>query len=261
MKVRASTSIRGGNINFNFIQDTSTRNTVKDIYYQIKIHEKTGKAYVSDFLNPVVQGYILDILNKSKISYKMDGGGNDSERKILVLGHDPQPGFRILCLESKDINFSHRDVLGSILALGLERDKLGDIVFLDRTVEVAVKANEAYILLSSLNKVKNSAVSTSIKDSSKFEESNVVDEEFKGSVASLRLDCIIGEMAKTSRTKAQDLIGQGKIKLNHIEERKPGAQVGQGDLISISGIGRFVVRDLSGKSRKNRTFINYIKKG
>lgn len=261
MKVRASTNTRGGIINFNFIQDTSTRNLVKDTYYQIKIHEKTGKTYVSNFLNPAVQGYLIDILKKENISYRLDGGREDSERRVLVLGDDTEAGFKILCLESKDMDFGHRDVLGSLLGSGLERDKLGDIVFLDKLVEVAVKPKEAYSLLASFNKVRNSPVKTYIKDSCRFEKSNSVDQEFKGSIASLRLDCIVAEMAKTSRTKAQDLIGQGKIKLNHIEERKPGTQVDQGDLISISGIGRFEIMDLSGKSRKNRTFINYIKKG
>lgn len=208
-----------------------------------------------------MQRYLKDILLSFTDNYKFIGGHEYSERKVLVLRQIYNSPFQILYIEDIGPDIRHGDVLGSLISIGINRDKIGDIVFNGSRVEFAVIKDSINNVISSLRQIKNQPVSCHIKESYQLQDSDTVDHKYRASVASLRLDCIIAEMAKTSRSKGQDLIKQGKVKLNHIEEKKNDIPISEGDIISISGHGRFVVEEFVGKSRKNRTFINYIKKG
>lgn len=242
--------------------DTETRNKVKDLYYQIKIFEKSQRPYISDFLNPAVQKYIKSILKNMGISeYKLNGGNSNCERKVLFLGQNYTNGFSVIRIDGIDTSISHRDILGSIINLGVDRDKIGDIVFNNDVVEFAILEEFKDIILYSMTRVKNISVSPQSKDNNILQNSSVIDKAYKGTVASMRLDCLISELNKMARSKAQTLIKQGKIKVNHIEERKVDLIIDEDDVISVSGTGRFVVKSIGNLTRKNRISIEYVKKG
>lgn len=209
-----------------------------------------------------MQKYVKAILNNMNITdYSFTGGNTNAERKVLVLGDSTDTGFCIIRLQGIDSTISHRDILGTLISLGIDREKIGDIVFNNEIIEFALLNEAIDIVLFSLDRIKNVSVKVELKDTNILQNSSIIDKSYKGTVASMRLDCIIAELIKTARTKAQTLIKQGKVKVNHVEERKINLLIDEDDVISVSGIGRFVIKSKGNLTKKNRTIIEYIKKG
>lgn len=209
-----------------------------------------------------MQKYVKAILNNMNITdYSFTGGNTNAERKVLVLGDSTDIGFGIIRLQGIDSTISHRDILGTLISLGIDREKIGDIVFNNEIIEFALLNEAIDIVLFSLDRIKNVSVKAEVKDTNILQNSSIIDKSYKGTVASMRLDCIIAELIKTARTKAQTLIKQGKVKVNHVEERKINLLIDEDDVISVSGIGRFVIKSKGNLTKKNRTIIEYIKKG
>lgn len=209
-----------------------------------------------------MQKYVKAILNNMNITdYSFTGGNTNAERKVLVLGDSTDTGFCIIRLQGIDSTISHRDILGTLISLGIDREKIGDIVFNNEIIEFALLNEAIDIVLFSLDRIKNVSVKAEVKDTNILQNSSIIDKSYKGTVASMRLDCIIAELIKTARTKAQTLIKQGKVKVNHVEERKINLLIDEDDVISVSGTGRFVIKSKGNLTKKNRTIIEYIKKG
>lgn len=248
-------------VNLDFISDSQTRNLVKDLVYKIRIFEKSSRPFSSKFLNPAVQKYTKAYLNGFNWPYLFDGANDGCERKVLLLGNLDSRPYSIIYIDNVDESISHRDILGVLISLGIDRDDIGDIVFNQSRVEFALINDSVNDVLYGLNQIKRTPIKAELKDSLDLQSSSREDLVFRGSVASMRLDCIIAEFAKTSRSKSQDLIKLGRVKVNHVEEKRINLSLEKDDIISISGIGRFQISGCEDLSRKNRIFVDYIKKG
>ena len=148
---------------------------------------------------------------------------------------------------------THRDYLGSLLGLGIERDVLGDIVLLDDFSAVVFCGGKIsdYIVLE-LKKVGNDSVKTS-----KFElpEGFCTTRKFQpisDTVASARFDCVVSALCGLSREKAQSIIRVGDAELDYFAEDRPDRTVSEGSVISVRGYGKFAVVSLSEQTKKGR---------
>ena len=83
--------------------------------------------------------------------------------------------------------------------------------------------------------------------------------EISAIVASIRLDNIVSTLAKTSRSKAQEILKQERVFLNHQVETKASKEVKVGDIITIRGKGRFEFKEIAGNTRKGRFVIKIDK--
>ncbi len=153
-------------------------------------------------------------------------------------------GFRVL---------SHRDYLGSILALGIERETLGDICILDEHSAIVFCTREVESFLSfELNSIGNDKVKVE-KIKVDFEmESTQKFQRFTDTVASERLDCVVGSLCNLAREKGQNLIKGGLVEHNYETAVKIDTRVVAGDIISARGYGKFVIRDISQTTKKGR---------
>lgn len=148
---------------------------------------------------------------------------------------------------------THRDFLGSLLALGVERSKVGDIVvtdnahaliFCDRTI--------ATFLIQELHRVGNDAVKVTM---SKIGDDFRVERRFlpiHDTVASPRLDNIVSALIGTSREKAQGAIREGAVEVNYEVADRNDKMPGEGAVISIRGHGKYVIRSVSEQTKKGR---------
>lgn len=211
-------------------------------------------------MNPLEQKYIRDILEKEELSYYFDGGNEQAERKVLVVGEIYEDPFKVIQLDNLNASVKHPDILGTLMSLSLERKDIGDIVFGPNQAEFTLIPSKVKNVLYHLDKVKNIPVKAKVKDEAILLEPIVRDKLFTTSIASMRLDCMVASMSNTSRSKAQDIIKSGRVKLNFIQEKDQQAKLSEGDYISIGGLGRFKILEEKGKSRKNRIFVDYIKK-
>ena len=80
-------------------------------------------------------------------------------------------------------------------------------------------------------------------------------ENVKIIVPSFRLDNFVSDLAKTSRSKANEIISQERVFINGQSETKPSKQVKLNDIITIRGKGRFVVKEISGSTRSGRSVV------
>ena len=150
-------------------------------------------------------------------------------------------------------SLSHRDYLGSVLALGIEREKLGDICILDDKSAIVFCSSEVVdFLLFELSTIGNDKVKVEKITVDKNMESMQRYQGFTDTVASERLDCVVASLFNLSREKAQNLIKGGFVEFNHEPALKSDARVDKGDIISARGYGKFIIRDISQATKKGR---------
>ncbi len=150
-------------------------------------------------------------------------------------------------------NLSHRDFLGAIMALGLERSVLGDIAVLDshRAVAFFTPAIAAFVT-DNLFRAGNDAVRTAI---TKLPEGFTVPhafEKIEASVASPRLDGVVRALTNLSRADAAELVKSGAAELNYFPEENPDAPVSDGDVLSLRGFGKYIIDSANTVTRRGR---------
>lgn len=200
--------------------------------------------------------------NAGDLLFSLHGGFPDARRKILALYPDYCEDYvnedvPVRCLTftyREEDKLTHRDFLGSFMALRLKRETIGDIVVSNGRAQVLVSEIAAKTITSSVSKIGR--VGVHIADELPFDME--VTQEYKdipASVASLRLDCIVAAAANTSREKAALLVRSDKVDVNHFTISSVSETLQQGDVISVRGCGRFVLSDIGGLTRKDRIHI------
>lgn len=233
-----------------------------------RISYERGIVTYSDFLNLDEQDFLKSIPYKDWYSlYELNGGYDLAERQMIAftpdaLCYEYYYPMDILKIVPKSIKFSekltHRDYLGSVLGLGIERYKIGDILpMTDYTLVFAHQCISEYIL-SHLTKVKNTFVEiTIVEDNSITFKPEYID--IKGTVASIRLDSVLALVLKESRSKLIHLIEGGKVYVNGRLITTNAYKLQENDLISVRGHGKFQYDKLITTTKKDRMYIN-IKK-
>lgn len=227
-----------------------------------------GEIAVSDFLNPEEQYHAKQYLAQCQISnYCLFGGYADAERKRLFCLPDwcfaenqaePPDGWEmeiaVLHIQGSGYHtLTHRDYLGSLLALGVARQAVGDLVPQDEQSCVCFCAESiAPFLLEQWERVGSDKVHVSRKQLSSDFTAHRNYRELRDTIASARLDCAVASVTQLSREKAKALITSGKVRLNFTEVFAPDAQIAPGDQLSVTGTGRFVIRDCEEYTKKNR---------
>lgn len=218
----------------------------------------------TDFLSPAEQRAAQDLLHAAAIheGYAFRGGYERAERKMLFFLPDWQEEadvsdamvfLRAAWHESE--HPTHRDLLGSLMALGVERETLGDILVSEGSADLIVSAGVAQYLLDNWTGAGRTALRlTAIgADALRVPEQKV--KEIRDTVATLRLDAVTAAGFSVSRGKAAELIAAGRVQKNYREVTKGDASVAQGDVISARGLGKFEVAEVGGLSKKGRTGI------
>lgn len=148
---------------------------------------------------------------------------------------------------------THRDWLGSILALGIRREVIGDIaVFSDHEATVFASSKIAEFIADSLTHVKDDKVTASIDTSGTILESPRTFRHLETIVPSLRLDCIVKSLTNLSRSDAADLVKSGKVDVNYFTETDADAEIEPDDILSIHGFGKFIVDRVEGHTKSGR---------
>lgn len=176
------------------------------------------------------------------------------EPEDLFAGEDsPLTALRLCFHESARL--SHRDFLGAVLGLGLTREKLGDMLVSGDHCDLLLLKETAPVVLSQLEQVGRYPVKGREIALSELEVRPPEVRTIRDTVAALRLDAVAASGFSLSRGKAADLIAAGRVAVNHREVLKPDRAVARGDVISCRGLGKFVIAEITGLSRKGRTMI------
>ena len=229
---------------------------------------RRGIVTYSDFLN-LNELNILHTTPKNEFDTKYEtfGGYNDSERQMAgflpdALYYTHFYPIQILKIEPLQKKFTesltHRDYLGAILNLGIERSKLGDILVIEDFAYLFVQESLADYICNGLTRIRHTSVNVTKEDSQSFTYVPKY-KEITGTVASVRLDSLLSLAFGSSRSKLVNLIEGGKVFANGKLMTTNSYQVKEGDIISVRGIGRFRYNGIQSQSRKGRYFISLYK--
>ena len=234
-----------------------------------------GVVFYTDFLN-LNELNILHTTPKDllPVSYMTFGGYEFSERQIAAFVPDAFSMYReknelyeefpisIIKIAPVREKFSddltHRDYLGALINLGIDRAVLGDIVVDQKEAYVFVKENMADYIVDELGRVKHTTVITEKVDNADFSYEPEI-EIIKGNVASVRLDSLIALVYKTSRSKIVPLIENAKVFVNGKLITSNGYKLREEDIISVRGLGRFRYKEVNAETRKGRLFVTVHK--
>ena len=160
----------------------------------------------------------------------------------------------------KNVSFEHREILSGIMKLGIKREKFGDIVVYGTGADIIVLDEVKKILLDGLTELtrfrKSEIEVIDIKD---IYEKETEFEDLKIIISSNRLDNFVSELARCSRTKANEIIEEGRVLVNNINELKFSKKINVGDVITIRGKGKFIYDGEENKTRSDRIVVNIRK--
>ena len=214
------------------------------------------------FLSPAEQRSAQELLHAAAIhgGCTFCGGYGRAERKMLLFLPDWQEEVgeseyltALRCTYRKEETLTHRDFLGALMAQGVTRDTLGDILVSDGSADLIVSRDIAPYLLQNVTSAGRVTLSVGEIGLSELNVPELKVKEIRDTVSTLRLDAVAASGFSMSRGKAQELIASGRVQLNHRETLKSDAPVAQGDVISARGLGKFEVAEVGGLSKKGRT--------
>ncbi|NDI33652.1 RNA-binding protein [Chengkuizengella sediminis] len=236
------------------------RNFVDKVFDWITRTEERHITKLTDFLDPR-QAYILESMINSNLNVQhlLFGGYENAERKRALIAPDymmiqkDEIPIQVLSIRSEDVKFSkliHGDFLGAILGLGIKRDKIGDLHILQDQCQCIVAEEIIDYVNLHLRQVHRVHVSTDIVPLEQLKPMTVEMDESHFTVSSLRLDSIISDAVKMSRSKILPHVKTGKCKVNWKVEEDPSKVLNEGDVISLKGFGRFKIISIEGKTKK-----------
>lgn len=224
--------------------------------------ERYITIFSNSFYPPNVWKYFKERFETKDFSIEVFGIFEDAERRMICFNNIYNTSFpiRVIKIENKSKfnNLTHRDYLGTVLSLGIKRNKIGDLLVKDKICFMPVYDEIEEYISNSLSVVGGAPCTLSV-----VEEDDVVlrveFEEFVILVQSLRIDSIISKIVNISRGKAQSLIKDGKVLIDYNITRDKSSEVICGQRITIRGAGKFIIDESIGNSKSGKIRINMKK--
>lgn len=228
----------------------------------LQLSEKAYRSYYSTFTE-FLSLYEISLLKSQKypVLPKFFAGYNNGERCVAGFGCDDNSEFPIECIKIEPANqkfadsLSHRDILGAIMNLGINRNTTGDIAIVNNTAYLFCLNSISDYIIDNLNKVRHTTVNCMISNDipdiigSTPDSSEIV-------VSSLRADTIIAGIYRLSRKDVSTLFTQEKVFINQRSITKESVTLNDGNLISVRGYGRFIFNEALRKTKKDRIVIS-----
>jgi len=220
----------------------------------------------TEFLD-MAEGSVADKwLTQDSLAHKMWGGYGDAERRMAIIfpDHMTRPLPEVLPITFLQITPKknpyvgqpkHRDYLGALMNLGIERRVLGDILMTEEGCVLICISHIADYLLTHFTRVGNCDVLVSEIN---HIEGLVGKRQFKrlrNTVSSMRIDSIVKMAAKLSRSDSLSLIKSGKVFVNGFEVTKGSQDISEGDVISVRGHGKYKVTLIGNRTKKDRLVV------
>ena len=246
----------------------------EEILLRKRLIELSNQAYsrdivtFSDFLN-LNELNILHTTPKDMFParYETYGGYESSERQMVSFLPDAlyyEYGYPIQVVEITPVNkkfaeeLTHRDYLGSLMNLGIERSKMGDILIQDEKAILFVREEISSYIAENLVRIRHTNVLTSILQTAEITYEPHF-QEIKGNVASIRLDSVLSVAFPMSRSKMTAFIENGRVFVNGKLITSNGYHIKDNDIISVRGLGRIKFTGVISETRKGRYMVSVNK--
>lgn len=232
------------------------------VYELMKLSYLKGiPVFTRKFYTPNIWLYFEKNCNSKNFKVESKGYFDESDRRIISFNniYESEYPYNLVKVENKSkfSKLTHRDYLGAIMSLGLEREKFGDLHVKDDYAVVPVYEDITDYILTSLTSVGKSPVCCEIVYDTELCQTSFENDVIN--IPSLRLDSIVSKLAKVSRGKALELIDNNKVLIDYCKVSNKSQELKEGQRITIAGVGKFVVGNVLGNTKSGRFRIN-IKK-
>lgn len=241
----------------------------------LELFKKRVDGYIQKAYNNGVT--LLSFLDDAKISVLEDaikyygmspqyyGGfiGSDRVRAIISLNDASLDEFKIVVYKikynKKYYEITHRSILGSIMALGIKRECIGDILITeDRNAYFACTREISEYIYNELHQIGNATVELEIEEA---EIENVIRYEEKlHFLSSMRLDVILASSYQMSRSEAFEYIKNGLVSVNHVVTQNPSKIITLNQELSVRHKGRVKIKEIGGISKSGRIAVVLAKR-
>lgn len=249
-------------------RDGAERTLLARVLDKLELAQARGVPAHTPFLSPGEQAAVSSLLNAwGRPRHLFWGGYPGGERQVCAFLPDWQeeddllsdPEGPLAALEARfpaGAGLTHRDILGSLMGLGITREKLGDILLPEPgRCQVVALRDSLPILLSQWEGAGRWRVSPRELPLSQLTPRPAQVKTIRDTVATPRLDAVVAAGFSLSRSKAAGYISAGRVALNHRDCLKADRQVEEGDVLTCRGLGKCVVREVPGQSKKGRTML------
>lgn len=244
----------------------------EDAFFIKKLSELSSTAQMrnipcfSGFLNLYEQNLVIRyVLPDCFVNYKFEGGFPKAERKQICffdsdIFSESSLAYPIVILKISPVSIkfsevlTHRDYLGALLNLGIDRSRIGDIVIQEKDAYIFVQKEISKFVLQEFIKVKHTRVQCSVVEDTSF----TIEPAFKTihtTVASNRLDAVLAVAMKGSRTQLSQLMKAKKVFVNNKLIENNSFHLNNDDVVSVRGFGKFIYLQKDTMSKKGRYHI------
>ncbi|ARK22649.1 RNA-binding protein [Sporosarcina sp. P26b] len=227
----------------------------------VKEVEDTYAPKLTEFLDPRQRFITESIVRNSDLTLTADGGFLDAERQRVLIYPDyympTKDDFQISIYQvnypQKFVTMKHSQLLGSLMSIGIERSRFGDIQLTEEAVQFAVAQEVSeyiHVNFTQVGKVK-----VSVEPVLNAEDFIDIKEEWTEDlyiISSLRLDTVVAALTNSSRAKASSLIKGEKVKVNWAMIDQQAFEIEEYDVLSIRGYGRFRIMSIEGRTKKDK---------
>lgn len=229
----------------------------------VNICQRTNKPKFLGFLSCEEAVLVQKYLEKRDLSFGFGGGYENPQRVLLGcfpewMDYEEYPITAVTFKFRKSDSLGHRDVLGSLMALGIKRESVGDILIDEGRAIVFVIKDIAEFVITQTEKIGRVGVTAELGYTGQLPKQSAL-AEFTDTIASARLDCVVSSVASLSRGAAAEKITAGLVCVNSVVCEKITHNVNNGDIITVRGKGKFILSSIDGKTRKNRVILQYKK--
>lgn len=240
--------------------------TQEEEYLQKRMVDLANQSYranlftFTDFLSQGELDLFYQIQKKLPFAtYTLFGGQEGCDRQMLRFGNPIELGyeaqFPIVCIEISPRmekfaeTLSHRDYLGALMHLGIERSMLGDIFILEKTAYLFCHEKMADYICMELDKIKHTNIKCRVLENAPEAIQPTLKEETL-IVPSLRFDGIIAKIYHLSRSQSVLLFREKKIFVNGRCMENNSGILKEGDVVSVRGFGKFVYDQVLHETKK-----------
>lgn len=216
---------------------------------------------LTDFLDPRQQQIVKTVIGDDPdVFILFFGGSSEAERKRAFLyppyleidDEDFQLTAFLVDYPHKFVQLAHQDLLGSMMALGLKREKFGDIYIQEQLIQIVVATEISSYVEANLQSIGRGPVKLEKVPLATLSIPKEDWQEKGVTVSSLRLDVILAEIYQLSRSKITPYIESKRVKVNWKLVEHPAYQLQNGDYLSVRGLGRSKIVTVQGKTKKDK---------
>ena len=234
-----------------------------------KVRQCRDGYYVTStgLLDSHEQALVRSVMRRSKdVRTFLYGGYEGAERRMLVCMPADIPMteeeaaeglLEVLRVTKPQISkeLGHRDYLGSLLGLGIDRSVTGDILVRPDGADIIIVPEIADFLIREYSQAGRTSIRTEVVPLTELRVPDVRTEMIRDTVPSCRLDTVVSSAFRLSRAKAAEAVRAGIVSVDHIECVKPDLRVEEGSSLVLRGKGKAVLREVGGESKKGRIWI------